>query len=200
MSIASEDGNNPTRLGHPMKRAGERGENKWEQISWEEAYDMIEKRVRKAWETQGPEAIVALEGTGRNVVWQVPLLEYSAFKSPNYGCGFLSGFRRHNPVESLLEVGGRFEDRISPFPRKLFHDAQRKLHCIPRLQLAEAQPLTTATLLAIAPSLSRMRLVYPRKPAQLARPPRSVSRRRLSWNVAMNCSFPKKLHFEQRGA
>ena len=91
LNMVDEAVNNPTRLGHPLKRAGERGENKWEQISWDEAYDMIEEHVRKAWETQGPEAIVALEGTGRNVVWQVPLLEYSAFKSPNYGCGFLSG-------------------------------------------------------------------------------------------------------------
>ena len=50
---------------------------------------MIEEHVRAAWDEIGPEAIVALEGTGRNVVWQIPLLEYSAFKSPNFGCGFL---------------------------------------------------------------------------------------------------------------
>lgn len=91
LNMVDEAINNPKRLGHPMKRAGERGENKWEQISWEEAYDIIEEHVRDAWETPGPESIIALEGTGRNVVWQVPLLEYAAFRSPNFGCGFLSG-------------------------------------------------------------------------------------------------------------
>lgn len=91
MDMVDEAVNNPTRLGHPLKRAGERGEDKWEQITWDEAYDIIEEHVRDAWETVGPESIIALEGTGRNVVWQVPLLEYAAFKSPNFGCGFLSG-------------------------------------------------------------------------------------------------------------
>lgn len=91
LNMVDEAVNNPTRLGHPLKRAGERGENKWEQISWDEAYDMIEEHVRAAWDEVGPESIIALEGTGRNVVWQVPLLEYAAFKSPNFGCGFLSG-------------------------------------------------------------------------------------------------------------
>lgn len=91
LNMVDEAVNNPTRLGHPMKRVGERGENKWEQISWETAYDIIEEHVRDAWATTGPESIIALEGTGRNVVWQVPLLEYAAFKSPNFGCGFLSG-------------------------------------------------------------------------------------------------------------
>lgn len=91
LNMVDEAINNPTRLGHPLKRVGKRGENKWEQISWDEAYDMIEDHVRAAWDEIGPEAIVALEGTGRNVVWQIPLLEYSAFKSPNFGCGFLSG-------------------------------------------------------------------------------------------------------------
>ena len=53
---------------------GKRGENKWEQISWDGAYDIIEEHVRAAWEEVGPESIVALEGTCRNVLWQVPLL------------------------------------------------------------------------------------------------------------------------------
>lgn len=32
---------NPNRMKYPMKRAGERGENKWERISWQEAIDTI---------------------------------------------------------------------------------------------------------------------------------------------------------------
>ena len=29
----------PERILHPMKRVGERGEGKWEQITWDEAFD-----------------------------------------------------------------------------------------------------------------------------------------------------------------
>lgn len=43
LNMVDEAINNPTRLGHPLKRVGKRGENKWEQISWDEAYDMIEE-------------------------------------------------------------------------------------------------------------------------------------------------------------
>ena len=106
LNMVDEAINNPTRLGHPLKRVGKRGENKWEQISWDEAYDMIEEHVRAAWDEIGPEAIVALEGTGRNVVWQIPLLEYSAFKSPNFGCGFLSG--DFKVPAALLGFRGRY--------------------------------------------------------------------------------------------
>jgi anaerobic selenocysteine-containing dehydrogenase len=34
---------NPNRVTHPLKRVGARGENKWEQITWEEAFDTCEK-------------------------------------------------------------------------------------------------------------------------------------------------------------
>ena len=39
-----ESVNHPDRLKYPMKRAGERGENKWERITWDEAYDEIEEQ------------------------------------------------------------------------------------------------------------------------------------------------------------
>ena len=44
LGMVDEAINNPTRLGHPMKRTGKRGENKWEQITWDEAYDRIEEK------------------------------------------------------------------------------------------------------------------------------------------------------------
>ena len=33
----------PNRIKYPMKRVGERGENKWKRISWDEAIDIIAK-------------------------------------------------------------------------------------------------------------------------------------------------------------
>src|SRR5436853_160374 len=38
----------PDRILYPLKRAGKRGEGKWERVSWDEALDDIAARIRKA--------------------------------------------------------------------------------------------------------------------------------------------------------
>ena len=38
----------PDRILYPMKRAGKRGENRWQRVSWDEALDDIAARIRKA--------------------------------------------------------------------------------------------------------------------------------------------------------
>ena len=81
----------PDRLKYPPKRVGERGENKWERITWDEAYDDIVEHVKQIWEDYGPESILSIQGTGRNICWQTPYLSYAAFGSPNFTLGFLSG-------------------------------------------------------------------------------------------------------------
>lgn len=86
-----EGANHPDRLKWPLKRVGERGENKWARISWDEAYNIIVEKVQTISKDFGPEAICCMEGTGRNVIWQVPYLCYAAFGSPNFTLGFLSG-------------------------------------------------------------------------------------------------------------
>lgn len=55
----------PDRLNYPLKRVGKRGEGKWERISWDEAYDIIEKRFKEIAKEYGPESIVGFRGTGR---------------------------------------------------------------------------------------------------------------------------------------
>ena len=111
---------NEQRVKYPLKRVGERGENKWERISWEEAYDIIEERVRDIWENYGSESIVALQGTGRNIVWQTPFLAFTAFKTPNFALGFLSGdscMLPRNTAQTyvvgdptIVDMGQQFED------------------------------------------------------------------------------------------
>lgn len=66
----------PDRLLHPMKRAGKKGEGKWEQISWNEAYDIIGKRFKEIIASDGGEAIVpyTFSGTfGQLQEWGVPM-------------------------------------------------------------------------------------------------------------------------------
>ena len=40
--------NDPDRILYPVKRAGKRGEGKWERVGWDEVLDTIATRIRKA--------------------------------------------------------------------------------------------------------------------------------------------------------
>ncbi|MDR1088956.1 MAG: molybdopterin-dependent oxidoreductase [Coriobacteriales bacterium] len=53
---------NPRRLRYPMKRIGERGEGKWERVSWDEAYEMI----AEAYYASEPTQRAMSSGTGRH--------------------------------------------------------------------------------------------------------------------------------------
>ncbi len=55
----------PDRLNYPLKRAGERGQSKWQNISWEQALDEIAERLREIRDNYGPEGIATSSGTGR---------------------------------------------------------------------------------------------------------------------------------------
>ncbi|MCL4829296.1 MAG: molybdopterin-dependent oxidoreductase [Caldilinea sp.] len=54
----------PDRLKTPMKRVGERGEGKFEPISWEEAIDLAASEIKRVKETYGNSALFVPYGTG----------------------------------------------------------------------------------------------------------------------------------------
>jgi anaerobic selenocysteine-containing dehydrogenase len=81
----------PQRIIHPMKRVGERGENKWEQITMDEAYDILVSMVKDTTEKYGAKSICTGAGTGRNATWQGNVLGKGGFHSPNDTAGMLSG-------------------------------------------------------------------------------------------------------------
>jgi anaerobic selenocysteine-containing dehydrogenase/thioredoxin reductase len=58
----------PDRLLYPQKRVGERGEGKWERISWDEALDTIAGKLKEIKEKYGPEAIHISCGSGQKHV------------------------------------------------------------------------------------------------------------------------------------
>ena len=80
----------PDRLRYPLKRAGERGEGKWQRVSWEEAFDICESRLREIASKHGPESVIFSQGTGRDVGGMLSLLAY-AYGSPNWTMWGLSG-------------------------------------------------------------------------------------------------------------
>ena len=70
----------PDRLKYPMRRVGERGENKWEQISWEEAFDEVAENLLKVKEKYGSHSL-AMIGHG---TWEKPYHRLAhAFGTPN---------------------------------------------------------------------------------------------------------------------
>jgi len=53
----------PQRLSYPLKRAGERGEGKWQRITWNQAFDEMAERLQKVIDKHGPESLCYTEGT-----------------------------------------------------------------------------------------------------------------------------------------
>jgi len=54
----------PDRLKYPMRRTGERGEGKFEKISWEEALEIIAKKMKEIKEKFGNSSILFVPGAG----------------------------------------------------------------------------------------------------------------------------------------
>lgn len=56
--LAARQPYDPNRLTTPLKRIGERGEGKWEEISWDQALDEIGEKLTEIAEKYGPESVV----------------------------------------------------------------------------------------------------------------------------------------------
>ena len=53
----------PERLNFPLKRAGARGEGKWQRLTWDQAFDEMAEKLQKLIEKYGPETLSYTEGT-----------------------------------------------------------------------------------------------------------------------------------------
>ena len=82
---------------YPLRRFGERGQDRWERISWDEAYDEITERVLAIKEEHGSESIVVVHGTGRNIGWQVPYFASACMETPNVSTFGFTGFACYLP-------------------------------------------------------------------------------------------------------
>ncbi len=99
--------NHPDRLKYPMKRVGARGENKWERITWDEAYDIVAREFNKVKQEYGPESVIFCQGTGRDIAPYISRLAWS-FGSPNW-TAVLSGIACYLPrVAGCIATTGAF--------------------------------------------------------------------------------------------
>ena len=100
--------NHPDRLKYPLRRAGERGADEWERISWDEAYDEITEKVLEIKEEHGSESIVVVHGTGRNIGWQVPYFASACMETPNVSTFGFTGFACYLP--RMIGTSAKFGD------------------------------------------------------------------------------------------
>ena len=56
----------PDRILKPRRRIGPRGSGKWQDITWDEAYDEIAEKLSLLREKYGPECVSLISGTGRH--------------------------------------------------------------------------------------------------------------------------------------
>ncbi len=110
----------PDRLRYPLKRSGERGSGQWQRISWEEALDTCEARLREIREKYGAESMVFGQGTGRDSGGPILFLAY-AYGSPNWTLFGLSGIACFTPrlaAMHTVEGDATFPDAAQFFPRR----------------------------------------------------------------------------------
>jgi anaerobic selenocysteine-containing dehydrogenase len=120
----------PERIRYPLKRAGKRGEGKWERVSWDEALDDIAGRVRKALQEERPNEIMYHVGRpGHELLYHQRILHSWGIDGHNShtnvcsagaraGYAFWSGIDRPSPdhanarfillLSSHLEAGHYF--------------------------------------------------------------------------------------------
>lgn len=73
----------PRRILHPMKRAGERGENKWEQISWDEALTLAVDKIYESMQKYGNYSLMTSTGGGGAYLFGETITMAWALKTPN---------------------------------------------------------------------------------------------------------------------
>ncbi|MDU5612477.1 MAG: molybdopterin-dependent oxidoreductase, partial [Slackia sp.] len=107
--------NSPDRLTMPLLRDGEKGENAWKEISWDEAFDLIAEKLEDAIDTIGNQAIV-IDGHAGNFN-AIPGSAMSAFVARLGGTMTLSGSLCCAAMNESTKVsfGKRFMDLRNQF-------------------------------------------------------------------------------------
>jgi len=104
----------PDRLKYPLKRAGGKGEGKWERISWDQVLDEIAARLTEVREKYGVRSIGAFHGTApRESLFSCQLLA-SALGTPNVISTDLHICFAPSMVAEIATVGHTVMQEIGP--------------------------------------------------------------------------------------
>jgi len=131
------------RVNYPLKRAGEKGENKWQQVSWDTALDEIAARLELIRGEYGAEAVARSSGTGRTNM-EFATRFFNLFGSPNdvgqaticYGpraaispmiCGWFPFSYASTEIKAAnVVLWGRSPDQSWPRPWYLANEAKKQ--------------------------------------------------------------------------
>ena len=72
----------PDQLMVPLKRRGERGENQWQRISWDQALDEIAAKLQSIKSEYGAESLSTIEGTYRSDFYAIRARFLNLFGNP----------------------------------------------------------------------------------------------------------------------
>ncbi len=120
--VSPERLKHPARLKHPLKRAGKRGEGKWQRVSWEEALDITAQNLLSIKEKYGARAVGFGVGMPKGLEHFILIRLANIFGSPNvvgiqdschaprevtgmHTCGFYPIADLHNPTNLVLSWG-----------------------------------------------------------------------------------------------
>ncbi|SDF73538.1 molybdopterin-dependent oxidoreductase [Sporomusa acidovorans] len=115
----------PDRIIYPMKRdPKDRGKDKWQRITWDEAWDLIVEKVNGFKKNYGAESIVVFGGTGREACLYYYPLGFAALGTPNV-CYPQSGWSCYGPrcaiTDYILGAGYPEIDFAGYFPDRYDH-------------------------------------------------------------------------------
>lgn len=117
--VSADRLSHPDRLRYPIKRAGKRGEGKWQRVSWEEALDETARNILRIKDTHGARAVGFGVGMPKGLEHFVLIRLANIFGSPNviasqdvchapreitgvHTCGFYPVADLHNPTKLIL--------------------------------------------------------------------------------------------------
>lgn len=112
----------PDRLKHPLKRIGDRGEGRWQKISWDEAIKEICENFNRIKEAYGAKGVAFCQGMPKGLELFVMTRLANTFGSPNvvgvqdvchapreisglHTCGFYPIVDFHNPSKTIVLWG-----------------------------------------------------------------------------------------------
>lgn len=93
---------NPNRMKYPMKRVGERGNNDWERISWEEAIDTIADALMELSEKGDSLQLVTSTGGGGNPQFYSPIRFAGVFEGNFFEPGCAQCFLPRNHAQPAI--------------------------------------------------------------------------------------------------
>ena len=120
--VSADRLSHPDRLRHPLRRAGKRGEGKWERVSWEEALEETARNLMRIREEHGARAVGFGVGMPKGLEHFVLIRLANIFGSPNvvasqdvchapreitgiHTCGFYPVADLHNPTSLIVSWG-----------------------------------------------------------------------------------------------